>query len=103
MLTEQAQADLGSFVEQADQMTLVITCNNAFDEQESLTITPDDVAKYYATEARNLTSGCRTLAGMTGDWRPIDELASLALEWFKQVNIKMMREAALRLGLVPKW
>jgi hypothetical protein len=102
-LTEQAQDDLGSFVEKANRSRLVIRCANVFDEQESLNITPADVADYYAHEARNLTSGCRTLAGLTGDWRQIDHLAALALEWFKRVNIVGMRRAARRLGLEPRF
>jgi hypothetical protein len=31
-------------------------------------------------------SGCRTLAGITGDWSPIDQLARECLAWFKFVN-----------------
>jgi len=82
---------------------LVVRCNNVFDEQESLTITLADVAEYYATQARNLTNGCRTLAGLTGDWRQIDRLASLSLNWFKRVNIEGMRKAARRQGLEPRF
>ena len=74
-----------------------------FDEETSVTITPADVAEYYATEARNITSGCRTLAGLTGDWWQIDGLASLAFGWFKKVNIEGMRRAARRLGLEPRF
>lgn len=68
-----------------------------------MTITLADVAEYYATEAPNITSGCRTLAGLTGDWRQIDGLASLALGWFKRVNVEGMRRAARRLGLEPRF
>ena len=57
------------------------------------TITLDDVARYYADEARNQSSGCRTLAGLAGDWRDIDGLAHLALEWFKRFNVRGMRAA----------
>ena len=74
-----------------------------FDEETSVTITLADVADYYATEARNMTSGCRTLAGLTGDWRQIDSLASTALDWFKRVNVQGMRRAARRLGLEPRF
>ena len=52
----------------------------------SLKITIADVIAYYATEARNIFSGIRTLAGHSGDWRPIDHLAEEALEWFKYIN-----------------
>ena len=102
-LTDQAQTDLGPFVEEANRSKLVVRCTNAFEERVSLTITLADVAEYYATQARNLTSGCRTLAGLTGDWRQIDGLASMALEWFKQVNIQGMRRAARSRGLEPRF
>ena len=46
-------------------------------------ITVKDVTCYYAHDARNISSGCRTLAGITGDWRPIDILAHECLEWLK--------------------
>lgn len=102
-LTAQAQSDLGPFVERAYRSKIVVRCTNAFDEQVSLTITLADVAEYYATEAHNMTSGCRTLAGLTGDWRQIDGLASLALEWFKRVNVQGMRRVARRLRLEPRF
>jgi len=63
----------------------------------------DDVAKYYAREACNITSGCRTLAGIAGDWRQIDYIAQDCLEYFKQVNIEGMRKAGRKLGLEPKF
>jgi hypothetical protein len=63
----------------------------------------DDVAKYYAREACNMTSGCRTLAGETGDWRMIDYIAQDCLEYFKDVNVEGMRKAARKLGLEPKF
>ena len=102
-LTDQAHSALGRFVEKAHRTKLVVRCATVFGEDVSLTISLADVAKYYATEAHNMTSGCRTLAGLTGDWRQIDGLASMALDWFKQVNVGGMRRAARRLGLVPRF
>lgn len=61
----------------------------------------EDVARYYATQAANLLSGCRTLAGIIGDWRPIDELANICLGWFKQVNVEGIRRVGRKLGLEP--
>lgn len=57
-------------------------------------ITIKDVVEYYHTEARNITSGCRTLADIIGDWRPIDHLANECLQWFKHIN----RESLAREG-----
>jgi hypothetical protein len=62
-----------------------------------------DVAVYFAYEAPNFTSGCRTLAGITGDWRYIDIIAHDCLEYFKSVNVKGMRREGRRLGLTPKF
>lgn len=54
-------------------------------------ITMQDVARYYAFEARNISSGCRQLGDLVGDWRPIDNLASTLHEWFKYININQYR------------
>ena len=102
-LTTLAQAALGPFVRKANKTSLVVRCQNVFEEEIDLTISLDDVAEYYATQARNLSSGCRTLAGLTGDWRYVDQLASMALEWFKQVNVVGMRAAGRRHGIEPRF
>jgi hypothetical protein len=65
-------------------------------------ITLDDVAKYFAHQAGSL-SGCRSLAGITGDWRCIDNIAQDVLAYFKHINIEGMRRSARRYGLVPKF
>lgn len=70
--------------------------------QRTIRVRIDDVAKYYAEEARSM-SGCRTLAGMTGDWRPVDYIAQDCLEYFKQVNVVGMRKAGKKYGLTPKF
>jgi len=63
----------------------------------TLKITLKDVIKYYATDARNIYSGIRTLAGYSGDWRHIDNLAKEALGWFKYVNrADLVREGKKR-------
>lgn len=102
-LTVQAQSQLGPFVRKANKTSLVVRCQNVFEEELDLTISLDDLAEYYATQARNLSSGCRTLAGLTGDWRYVDRLASMALEWFKRVNVRGMRAAGRRHGIEPRF
>lgn len=102
-LTDQAQWLLGPCVEEAQKTKLVVRCLTVFEEETTLTITLDDVAQYYAVEARNLSSGCRTLAGLAGDWRYVDGLASLALGWFKRVNVQEMLAAAKRHGIQPRF
>ena len=61
-----------------------------------------DVAAYFRYQARSM-SGCRTLAGHTGDWRPIDNLAQEILSYFKAVNIDELRRESRRAGLIPKF
>jgi hypothetical protein len=60
----------------------------------SKVVTPKDVIEYYAHEAGNMTSGCRTLAGITGDWRLIEDLARQCLEIYRLVKRKdLVKEA----------
>ena len=62
----------------------------------------EDVARYYAEEARSM-SGCRSIAGIIGDWRQIDYIASDCLAHFKAVNIEGMRSAGRKFGLEPRF
>jgi hypothetical protein len=62
-----------------------------------------DVANYFRYEAPNISSGCRTLAGIVGDWRPIDNLAQDVLSYFKDVNVEGMRREGRKLGLEPRF
>jgi hypothetical protein len=61
-----------------------------------------DVAAYFRYQARSM-SGCRTLAGITGDWRNIDHITHNCLEYFKDVNIEGMRREARKIGLKPRF
>jgi len=61
-----------------------------------------DVAKYFATQARSM-SGMRSIAGIHGDWRPIDNIAQEMLEYFKDVNVEALRRESRRAGLIPKF
>lgn len=62
-------------------------------------ITINDVIEYYHTQARNITSGCRRLAGVVGDWRNIDYLAQECLYWFKCINKEMLRKEGKKRGM----
>lgn len=94
-LTMRARGRLGSFVQHATATKLVIRVQNAFDEPATVSISPDDLETYYTTEVQN-RRGSRTLAGHSSDWREIDRLASVALQWFRSVN----RTAVRSLGRV---
>lgn len=101
--TDDAKRRVGECVQRAGKTFLVLRCGDVFDDERTLRVTPDDVAEFFATQARNLTSGCRTLAGLTGDWRSISGLAQAALDWFKSVNVAGMRRAARRRLLIPRF
>ena len=101
--TTEAQELLGEFVQRAGKTFLVVRTSDVFGDLMSIRITPTNLAEFYATEANNLSSGIRTLAGLHGDWRPISDLANLALDWFKQVNVEGLRRAARQAGLIPKF
>lgn len=101
--TAEAQSKLGEFVERAGKSFLVVRATNVFGEPTTIKITPANLAEFYATQANNLGSGVRTLAGLSGDWRPISELANIALDWFKVVNVEGMRRAGRRAGLTPRF
>ena len=101
--TLDAQEKLGPFVVKAGKTYLTVRAANVFGEPATLKITPANLAEFYATQANNLTSGIRSLAGLYGDWRLVSQLADLALNWFKTVNVEGMRRAARKAGLAPKF
>src|SRR5947209_6466173 len=101
--TAKAKDLLGSFVQRAGKTFLEFRASNVFGEPTAIRITPTNLAEFYATQANNLSSGIRTLAGLSGDWRPISQLADLALAWFRQVNVEGIRRAARRVGLTPRF
>jgi hypothetical protein len=101
--TAEAKELLGAFVKRAGKTFLVVRVNDVFGEPATIKITPTNLAEFYRTQANNLSSGIRTLAGLPGDWRPISELANLALDWFKIVNVEGMRRAARRVGLTARF
>ena len=101
--TAEAKEMLGGFVQRAGKTFLVIRASNVFGDPATARITTDNLAEFYRTEAGNLSSGIRALAGLAGDWRPISQLADLALSWFKRVNVEGMRRAARNVGLQPRF
>jgi len=94
--------DIPEYVLEAGKSFTKIKVSDWRGEQD-LKVTVKDVIEYYHYEAGNITSGCRTLAGYTGDWRPVDRLAKECLGWFKFVNIEELRREAKKQGLIPKF
>lgn len=72
-------------------------------KSKRLKVTINDVAKYYATQANNIVSGMRSLAGHHGDWRPIDDLAKECLEYFKLINMQGLKKVCKSFGLKPSF
>ena len=94
--------DIPDYVKDATKQYITISVS-FFEEEKNLKVTIPDVIKYYVTQAPNITSGCRTLAGLTGDWRPIDTLAHECLDYFKFVNIEELRKQGKQAGIEPKF
>lgn len=74
-------------------------CGIVSQKTETTKITVEAVIEYYRTEARNITSGCRTIAGIVGDWRPIDYLAKQCLEVYKVLQLEKLRKVARANGM----
>lgn len=106
-----SQEKIDAFLEEVDHPEWVIETTkdhiiiqiSEWDGEKQITVTPKDVAEYYATQANNMSSGCRTLAGHAGDWRPIDHLARFCLNYFKHIDIETMRKVSIERGLTPKF
>lgn len=101
-LDEFYQGDIPEYILKAGKTFIKIKVSDWRGEQD-LRVTLKNVVNYYYYGARNITSGCRTLAGYTSDWRPIDTLAKECLEWFKFINIEELRTISRKYGLIPKF
>jgi hypothetical protein len=72
------------------------------DKPTRLKITVKDVVRYYATQAPNIVSSLRNIAGYYGDWRMIDNLASECLAYFKIINRPMLQRESKKYGMELK-
>lgn len=95
--------DIPGYIQDAGKTFITLRAGDEIFGDRKVKITMEDVVDYYLTQAANITSGCRSLAGLTGDWRPIDMMARECLGWFRHVNIEGMRRAARKQGLVPRF
>ena len=71
--------------------------------EKEIKVGMEEVADYYLHEAHNISSGCRTLAGHTGDWRPIDNLASECMYVYRELDLDKFRKVCMDKGLTPKF
>ena len=72
------------------------------DEPRVVKITPANVIDYYWNYrgSHGFEASVRCLGSkMLGDWRPIDELASMCLEWFKAACRAELIKAAAKHGM----
>jgi len=83
--------------------TFIVIHVSDFNGDKNLKITIKDVIEYYKVDARNISSGMRSIAGHYGDWRNIDALANECLEYFKTVNIDQLRSEAVEAGIEPRF
>ena len=58
-----------------------------------------DVVKYYYGDARNISSGIRSIAGVHGDWRMIDYIAGDVLSYFKRANREGLKRESRKYGM----
>lgn len=91
-----------SFIKIVNRDKIMITLQD-WDGERTLELTPEDVVRYYAYEAPNISSGLRTLGIWASDWRCVDNVAHMALEIFKMLNIKKLRKVSKEFGLIPKF
>ena len=90
--------EIPGYVKGAGKTYITIQISD-WEGSRALKIRLKDVLVYYATQARNIWSGIRTLAGYSSDWRPVDALAKEALEWFKYMNKSTLSREAEKYGM----
>lgn len=104
-IIEQMQAFYGGaipgYIVKAGKTFLMVRLAQWDDKVYPTKITLTDVVEYYRTQANNLSSGIRSIAGFSGDWRHIDNVAKECLAWFKYVNVKQLRRQSRKVGLEP--
>ena len=69
---------------------------------KTIKVTPAEIVRYFHSDARNISSGIRTLGGWSGDWRPVDELAQEILAVYKIINRPALEREAKKYGMELK-
>lgn len=96
--------EVPEYVKGAGKTFIVLVFGNEWNgDIKPRKITISDVVEYYRSQANNIVSGCRSLAGFVSDWRYVDAIAKECLEWFKFVNVEELRRESRKAGLVPKF
>jgi hypothetical protein len=81
---------------------LQVRATDALDDERIVKLNVRTVLRDYAHEARSM-SGCRSIDGLIGDWRPIDNLASIGLEYLKIMCPAALRREAKKYGMTAKF
>ena len=94
-LAEEFYEEIPEYVVWPGRTFITIMAGNEWQgDPKPLKVTIADAVRYYKSDARNITSGIRTLAGFSSDWRGIDQLAQECLAWFEFVNQDGLRRLA---------
>ena len=91
--------DLPGYLSVKNRNTIIVNAGADWEGYKNHTITPGDVVCYYSGDARNISSGCRSLGAITGDWRNINELAGECLYIFKIINKEALRREGKKCGM----
>lgn len=87
--------EIPEYVVEVEQTFITVMTGNEWEgTPKPLKVTMEDVVRYYRTQAGDITSGVRTLAGFSSDLRGIDRLAQECLAWFEFVNQDGLRRLA---------
>jgi len=95
--------EIPGYIVKAGKTFITVRLAQWDDEVYPTKITLADVVEYYRTQANNLSPGMRSIAGFTGDWRHIDNVAKECLAWFKYVSVEQLRRQSRKVGLEPRF
>jgi hypothetical protein len=98
-LDEFYNGEIPQYIISAGRTFITIKCQDVLDNSLNNKITVAEIIRYYFKDARNISSGCRTLGSLTGDWRGVDNLAKECLEWFKFVNRDGLAKEGKKYGM----
>lgn len=98
----QVFGEVPEYVEKVKPYELQIRADEIMGDTRTVKLNVRTVLRYYAHEARSM-SGCRSIDGLIGDWRPIDNLASIGLEYLKIMCPAALRREAKKYGMTAKF
>ena len=80
----EVNGDLPEYIKILSPKVIKVRCSN-WESSEWYVFTPEDIKRYYQGEVNSL-SGLRTLGSLSGDWRPINNLAENLKELFIELG-----------------